>query len=189
MTICVTGSACYELVKTRMRIHSHYIIRGKVLRTKNRQECEAECDRERQCRGFNYRFKTLGYNQYRDNCELSSKDASDREAFDFDEDFDFYEQISDSRRCRDSGNWGNSGGYSGSYSGSYSGGGGSSFGSSNSWGGGGYSNRDECFTLARTETTLENRIVRETFEARDIRDCEDQCTRTRRFVCRAFAFK
>ncbi|ROT71503.1 hypothetical protein C7M84_010157 [Penaeus vannamei] len=50
------GDSCYELVKTRSRMDSRYIIRGKVLRTRDRRECEMECDREYDCRGFNYRI-------------------------------------------------------------------------------------------------------------------------------------
>ncbi|MPC20553.1 hypothetical protein E2C01_013502 [Portunus trituberculatus] len=47
------GRTCYDLRRTNMRIDSRFIRRE--LRTRNRRECEMECDRQSYCRGFNYR--------------------------------------------------------------------------------------------------------------------------------------
>ncbi|KAG0727063.1 hypothetical protein GWK47_035419 [Chionoecetes opilio] len=114
------GRGCYDLRRTSERIDSRFIRR--VLRTRNRSECEQECDREPLCKGFNYRyemqqeisagggggvvhgsvpgrFKTQGFNQYRDNCQLSYQDGSSDFDFHKDLDFDFYEKEYDSRNC------------------------------------------------------------------------------------------
>ncbi|XP_071538906.1 uncharacterized protein [Panulirus ornatus] len=163
----VTRRGCYDLVKTRERIDRRFIIQGKVLRTRDRRECEQECDQERRCKGFNYRFKTLGYDQYRDNCELSSQDASSSYDFTWDDDFDFYEKKFDDDDC-------------------YAGGGGGG------GGGGGYGNhggRNECFRLAETETAMEGRVIRDRFYAHDIRDCERECERSRRYTCKTFTYR
>ncbi|XP_042863558.1 uncharacterized protein LOC122247911 isoform X3 [Penaeus japonicus] len=173
-----SGDSCYELVKTRSRIDPRYIIRGKVLRTRDRRECEQECDREYDCRGFNYRFKTIGYDQYRDNCELSSEGAGNRYDFLTDDDFDFYEK---SRNCRNNGNnnYGNNNYGNNNY-------GNNNYGNNN-YGNNNYGFRDECFRLAKIETTIER--PRDRVDVRDIRECEDECKRTRRFTCRSFAFR
>lgn len=173
------GDSCYELVKTRSRMDSRYIIRGKVLRTRDRRECEMECDREYDCRGFNYRFKTIGYDQYRDNCELSSEGAGNRYNFLTDDDFDFYEK---SRNCRNNGN--NNYDHGNHNHNNY---GNNNYGNNNYGSNNNYGFRDECFRLAKTETTVE--LPRERLDVRDIRECEMECKRSRRFTCRSFAFR
>ncbi|XP_047491987.1 uncharacterized protein LOC125041192 [Penaeus chinensis] len=123
----VPSDSCYELVKTRSRMDSRYIIRGKVLRTRDRRECEMECDREYNCKGFNYR--NYGNNNY----------------------------------GNDNSNYGNS-----------------NYGNN-------YGFRDECFRLAKIETSIE--YPRDRLDVRDIRECEAECKRARRFTCRSFAFR
>lgn len=174
-----SGDSCYELVKTRSRMDSRYIIRGKVLRTRDRRECEMECDREYDCRGFNYRFKTIGYDQYRDNCELSSEGAGNRYNFLTDDDFDFYEK---SRNCRNNGN--NNYDHGNHNHNNY---GNNNYGNNNYGSNNNYGFRDECFRLAKTETTVE--LPRDRLDVRDIRECEMECKRSRRFTCRSFAFR
>ncbi|XP_069193900.1 uncharacterized protein [Procambarus clarkii] len=176
-----TGGSCYELAKTRERIDRRFIIRGKVLRTRDRRECETECDRETLCLGFNYRFKRQGYEQYRDNCELSTQGASNSHDFTRDEDFDFYAKSRSGRNCYYSG--GESGGSGGSWG-----------GGSGGWGGGGLSSgltdsRNECFRLVVTESALEGRVVRDSFTVADIQECERECARSRRYMCKSFSFR
>nr|XP_045620556.1 uncharacterized protein LOC123771868 isoform X1 [Procambarus clarkii] len=173
--------SCYELAKTRERIDRRFIIRGKVLRTRDRRECETECDRETLCLGFNYRFKRQGYEQYRDNCELSTQGASNSHDFTRDEDFDFYAKSRSGRNCYYSG--GESGGSGGSWG-----------GGSGGWGGGGLSSgltdsRNECFRLVVTESALEGRVVRDSFTVADIQECERECARSRRYMCKSFSFR
>ncbi|MPC89126.1 hypothetical protein E2C01_084059 [Portunus trituberculatus] len=52
-----------------------------------------------QCVG---RFKTQGFNQYRNNCQLSYQDGSSDFDFHSDLDFDFYEKDYNSRNCHTS---------------------------------------------------------------------------------------
>uniref|UniRef100_A0A0P4WMW9 Apple domain-containing protein n=1 Tax=Scylla olivacea TaxID=85551 RepID=A0A0P4WMW9_SCYOL len=148
-----------------MRIDSRFIRRE--LRTRNRRECELECDRESYCRGFNYRFKTQGFNQYRNNCQLSYQDGSSDFDFHSDLDFDFYEKDYNSQNCHT-----DQGGYHG---GGYGGG---------NYGGG----RDECFRLVEKQRAVSEREAAGSLMARDIKECELVCEQSWQFICKVFSF-
>ncbi|XP_045102140.1 uncharacterized protein LOC123498782 isoform X3 [Portunus trituberculatus] len=153
------GRTCYDLRRTNMRIDSRFIRRE--LRTRNRRECEMECDRQSYCRGFNYRFKTQGFNQYRNNCQLSYQDGSSDFDFHSDLDFDFYEKDYNSRNCHT--DQGGGGGY---------------------YGGG----RDECFRLVQEQRAISEREAAGSLNARDIRECESVCEQSWQFICKVFSF-
>ncbi|XP_076054343.1 uncharacterized protein LOC143033029 [Oratosquilla oratoria] len=171
---------CFQLFKTRTRIERKYIRR--VLRTIDRAGCEAECARISACLGFNYRYRTDGANQYKDNCELSSERASGAGNYAFynDDDFDFYERVSDRHNinCDNHDHWisgsehhDNIGGSSGS-----------------NYYGGTPDFREECFRRAEQQVRPYDRSVRESFWADDIYDCMERCHRSRYFDCLSFGF-